>query len=203
MKTRIITRGLLIAGLIMCGINLAVAQPADSAKGDMASMMEQMAQFAAPGEQHKLFAAMVGTWDATVTMWMEPGAPPMTSTGVGTYSLILGGRYLKHDFEGFAFGQPFKGLGITGYDKFREEYFDLWFDELSTGVMISRGVPDSTGAIIRYTGKMDDPMAGRKDVPVRSDMTKVDDDTCKMEMYVIDESGNEFKTMEIVYTRRK
>jgi hypothetical protein len=136
-------------------------------------------------------------------MWAAPGAPPMNSSGVGTFSMILGGRYLKHDFEGSTFGTPYKGLGITGYDKFREEYFDLWFDDMSTGVMISRGVADSTGKVFHYTGKMDDPMAGMKDMPVRSVYTIIDDDTRQMEMYVPDGSGGEFKSMEIVYQRRK
>jgi len=136
-------------------------------------------------------------------MWMEPSAPPMTSAGVSTFSIMLGGRYLRQDFEGSALGRPFKGLGISGYDKFRQEYFDLWLDDMSTGMMITRGVADSSGTVFTYTGKMDDPSVGRKDIPCRTVVTKIDKDHCRMEMYSTDESGSEMKTMEIAYTRRK
>lgn len=203
-KTGIV--GAVVVGIIVFAINLAGAQtppPSDSAKAaEMAAMMEAMAKYGAPGEHHRYFEKAVGSWDATVTMWMEPGAPAETYTGTGTYSLILGDRYLKHDFEGVAMGQPFKGLGLTGYDNFRERYIDLWLDDMSTSMMISYGTMDSAG-VVTYAGKVDDPMAGRKDVPIRSVTQFLDDNTSKMEMYVTDESGDEFKSMEIIYKRRK
>lgn len=203
MNTKTLLYGLIFVLALGLGANQAAAQPADAGQPDMAAMMKMWEEMGAPAEQHQKLAEMVGTWDAEVSMWMEPSAPPMTSTGVGTFSLMLGGRYLRHDFEGSAMGRPFKGLGITGYDKFRQEYFDLWFDDMSTGMMLTRGVPDSTGNVVHYTGKMDDPMSGRKDIPSRTVLTRIDGDTCKMEMFAADESGNEVKAMEIVYKRRK
>jgi hypothetical protein len=203
MNTKTLMYGLIFVLALGMAANQAAAQPADAGQPDMAAMMKMWEDMAAPAKQHQQLAEMVGTWDAEVSMWMEPSAPPMTSTGVGTFSLMLGGRYLRHDFEGNMMGRTFKGLGITGYDKFRQEYFDLWFDDMSTGMLLMRGVADSAGTVVHYTGKMDDPMAGRKDIPSRTVMTKIGGDNCKMEMYVTDESGNEMKTMEIVYTRRK
>ncbi len=203
MKSKVLFCCLIFTLVFGTGMNQAIAQPADSGQPDMAAMVKMWEEKAAPVEQHELLAKMVGTWDATLTMWMDPAAPPTTSTGVSTFSMMFGGRYLIHDYEGTAFGKVFKGRGITGYDKFRREFIDLWYDDMSTGILISRGVLDSTGTMICYNGKMDDPMAGLKDMPCRSDFTTVDADTRKIEMYVTGPDSTEMKTMEIVYKRRK
>ena len=41
---------------------------------------------AVPGEPHKLFASLAGSWTTTTKEWMEPGKPPTEATGPGRRS---------------------------------------------------------------------------------------------------------------------
>src|SRR5258707_15385849 len=77
----------LLAAVLSCSFSSAIAQNND----DMKAMMA----YSTPGEIHKMLAKSVGVWTATVTMWMQPGAPPTTSTAEANNEMILGGRYLQ------------------------------------------------------------------------------------------------------------
>ena len=185
--------------------SLLMAGPVGAQAPDtgMAAMMAQWAKYATPGPHHQEMAKMVGKWTATVKTWMAPGTPPMESQGMGEFTMVLGGRYLIQDFKSQMMGQPFEGMGISAYDNFRGRYVDVWVDNMSTGMMISYGTADSTGKVFTYKGKMDDVMSGKKDVPIRTVMRIIDNDTQMMEMYGPDQTGKEYKTMEMVYKRQK
>src|SRR3989442_441387 len=65
-----------------------------AAPTDEKAMMEAWAKVATPGEAHKWLEPVVGTWDAKITMWMTPGAPPQESTGTSENKWVLGGRFV-------------------------------------------------------------------------------------------------------------
>ena len=71
------------------------------ATGTSNPMAEQTpdAQMGAPGAEHGKFEPFVGTFRAQVKLWMGPG-DPMVSTGTMHNTMILGGRFLGHDYKG-------------------------------------------------------------------------------------------------------
>jgi hypothetical protein len=80
-------RGIL-AGLAFLVVIAALAIGADekskktkpaAGKMDEKAMMEMMAKYSTPGEEHKKLQNFVGTWDTTAKMWMDPGATPQES----------------------------------------------------------------------------------------------------------------------------
>ena len=97
---------------------------------------------------------------------------------------------------------PFQGLGIMGYDKFRGEHFFFWVDNMSTGMAASRGAYDADAKTYTFTGTMDDPMTGRRDVPTRS-VVKIESADRHFHEAFQQTDGGWVKTMELVYTRRK
>ena len=161
--------------------------------------MKAMMAAATPGEAHKMLAKSAGSWTASVTMWMQPGAPPTTSTAQATGEMIMGGRYLQSKNTGNMMGMPFEGVGITGYDNVKKQFVASWIDNMGTGIMTMSGTWDEGTKSITYTGSMADPMSG-KDTPFREVWKFVDDNHQVMEMYY-PVGGNDFKTMEIKYTR--
>ena len=203
MKTKFITTGLLAAMVLTIGMIPAFAQQPEEMSPEMAAMMAKWNEIKTPGEPHKKFAEVAGKWTATAKFWMDPAAPPSESQGTAEFKTIFGGRYLVQEYTGDWMGETFHGMGITGFDNFRQEYVDLWFDDMSTGIYVSHGTADSSGKVVTAKGMMDDPMSGRKDVPTRSVATTIDKDTQTMEMYTADPLGKEFKSMEIVYKRQK
>ena len=67
---------------------------ADQWSGAMAPGMQEAMKLAQPTEEHKMLATMVGTWEGGVTMWMAPGAEPMSSKGTLHREMAMGGRFL-------------------------------------------------------------------------------------------------------------
>ena len=56
---------------------------------DPEAMMELWKQLSTPGEPHKLFATLAGSWTTTTKEWMEPGKPPMESIQAVTYFFLM------------------------------------------------------------------------------------------------------------------
>ena len=165
-------------------------------------MMKMWMEYATPGENHKYFEYFVGDWDVNVKMWMKPGAEPEVSKGDNTSKLILGGRYLKSTYKGTMMGMPFEGLSITGYDNFKKEFVTLWLDTAGTGIYQTAGTLDKASKTRTETGLWDDFMTGGKS-KVKWITTVIDDNKYTFVMYGTDPMGKEFKSGEIVYTRKK
>ncbi len=65
---------------------------------DPQAMMEVYQKLATPGEPHKLFATLAGSWTTTTKEWMEPGKPPTESTGTAEMKMLLDGRFLYQEY---------------------------------------------------------------------------------------------------------
>ena len=185
----------------------SVAAPAG--QPNEAEMMNQMMELAKLNENHKLLADLDGTWSYTVTMWMAPGAPPMKSNGVATRKSMMNGRYFVMDVTGQmkmpdADGKlkdfEFKGHGMEGYDNVKKKFVGTWIDNMGTGIMMSEGDYDPTGKTFTYTSEME-PVPGMK-TKVREVVKLTDKNHMTFEWYE-DHGGQEVKTMQIDYTRKK
>jgi hypothetical protein len=165
-------------------------------------MMEAWQKAATPGAAHRALDAMVGTWDTTIRFWETAGGPAQQSTGTSENRWILGNRYVEQRFKGSAMGMPFEGLGYTGYDNIRKQYFGTWMDSMSTAMMTSTGNTADGGKTWMFKGTMDDPMSG-KPFAVEEKITVESNDKHVFEMWHPGQDGKMYKAMEIVYTRKK
>lgn len=165
-------------------------------------VMKAWTAFMTPGEAHARLAKLAGAWTAKTKSWMDPAQPPEDTTGTCEFRMVLGGRYLEQRFEGTAMGQPFSGIGYTGYDNLKKKYEAYWIDTAGTGMLVLTGSRDASGKKTVYTGSMLDPANGKK-VAIRSVDTEVDDDTLLFEMWMSGPDGKMAKTMEMTYTRKK
>ena len=110
---------------LTCLVLLIVASPVmakdkkQAKQMDQQAMMEAYMKLATPGEPHKLFASLAGSWTTKTKSWMEPGKLPMESTGSAVMKMLLDGRFLQQEFTGEMMGQPFSGVGIDAYDNLR------------------------------------------------------------------------------------
>lgn len=170
-------------------------------KMDMQAAMEIYQKLAQTGAPHKLLAAMAGSWVTRTKSWMEPGKPPTEFSGTCEGKMLLGGRYLQHNFASDMMGTPFNGIGVTGYDNHKQRYVSTWMDSMSTGIFYFEGPTGADGKSFTLHCLYDDPVRGP--VKWRSVTKIVDDDTHLFEMYITDKSDKEQKMMEITYTRRK
>ena len=162
--------------------------------------MKAMMGYSTPGEVHQMMAKSVGTWNGAITMWTQPGAPPMSMTAVAKNEMILGGRYLQAKDSGQMMGMPFEGISVKGYDNAKKIFVNSWIDNFGTGMMFLEGTWDNSTMSINLSGKMVDPSSG-KDITVREVIKFIVDNNQLMDMYV-SANGSEYKSMEIKYTRK-
>ena len=163
------------------------------------AMMATWQAYASPNDNHNVLNPLVGTWGQVVKWWMTPDSQPDTSQGTSETKWVMGGRYLRHTAQGMSMGQPFEGMGLTGFDNGRQIYQTIWLDNMGTGMMIGEGTYDSGKKTLTDHGNFTDPMVGQRSY--RGVVTFLDDDHHSYEMYVADENGKEFRMMEIMYTR--
>jgi len=171
---------------------------------DTATENKAMRDYAMPGEMHKMLAASNGTWNSETTWWHDAGAPAVKSTGTAVNTMIMGGRYQSSKHTGNMMGMPFEGQSIAGYDNAKKKFVSTWIDNFGTGIMMMEGTWDNATKTMTMTGSMPDICRPGKECNMKEVLTMVDDNTQRMEMYGPDpKTGKEFKTMEIVMTRKK
>ena len=174
-------------------------------EGDMGgmnqqAMMEAWQKSMTPGPMHEMLASRVGEWKSEVTMWMDPSQPPTTSVGTSVTESLLGGRYFRTTHTGNFMGMDMTGIELGGYDNVKKEFFSTWIDNFGTGIMYLTGSYDEATKTFTFTGPTVDPMGNEYNV--RETVQIVDNDTHLFEMYM-DQGGQEFKSMEIKFTRIK
>lgn len=160
-------------------------------------------EYMTPGTQHQMMANSVGTWNINMTLWVYPGAEPMTSTGTLVNEMLFGGRYLqgKVTSTGERNGASFEGMFITAYDNATQTYENMWIDNGSTGIHSTSGTMSADGKTLTMTGTSTDLMTGKPNT-VREVITFNNANSTTWEFYkTLDETGKEFKMMQIEYTR--
>ena len=188
---------------VLCIVLLASIASAKKAEKQMdpQAMMETYKKLATPGEPHKQFASLAGSWMTQSKEWMEPGKPPMESTGSVEMKMLLDGRFLQQEFSGNMMGQPYSGVGITAYDNLRKRYVSTWMDTMSTGIFTMEGTASADGKTITLKGNHAEPGGGQ--MTHRAVWKLVDNNTQTFDMYGAHHGGKETKMMEIVYTRKQ
>ena len=167
---------------------------------DQQAMMELWKKMAMPGEPHKLFATLAGSWTTTSKEWMEPGKPPTESTGTAEIKMLLDGRFLYQEYNSQMMGQPFSGIGIDAYDNMTKKYVTAWLDSMGTGIFIMEGTASADGKTITLKGSHPEP--GGVKMTHRAVWKIVDNNNQTFDMYGAHHGGKETKMMEIVYTRK-
>ena len=176
-----------------------------------ADMMKQMMDLSKVNENHKLLASLDGTWNYTIKFWMnpDPNAKPEESKGTAVRKSIMDGRYVVMDVTGkMQMPAPdgkmkdvtFKGMGLEGYDNVKKKFVESWVDNMGTGIESAEGTYDPGTKTFTYTAEIE-PMPGMKQ-QAREVVKLGDKDHMTLEWFE-NQGGQEKKTMEINYTRKK
>jgi hypothetical protein len=192
--------GVVFAATLACAASLS-AQSAKDAEKEKA-MMEAWQKAATPTESHKRLEAMVGTFDAKVRSTIDPSQPAQESVATSVNSWVLGGRYVEQQFEGEFMGEPWRGIGYTGYDNIQKKFVSVWMDTAGTGMMFLTSAPDKSGKTISGSARIWDPLS-EKPLPVESKIVITDADHHSFELWGKAPNGALMKLMEIQYTRKK
>jgi hypothetical protein len=149
-----------------------------------------------PGPEHEMLKKDVGTWDASIEMFMPSGGQAEVSKGTDTVSM-MGGFWQLSEFKAEMMGQAFEGRGATTYDPSKKKYVGTWIDTMLPGYYTMEATYDPATKTMTSTMEGFDPLGQ----VTRSKATTEwkDPDTRVFSMY-----GPDGKLgMRITYKRRK
>lgn len=155
---------------------------------------------AMPAEQHRQLASSEGRWRTEMTYWTAANAQPIVIRGTCDIRMVLGGRYQQSVYRSESNGVPFEGIGYIAYDNARKMYISTWIDNTGTGMVYLEGGYDRSDAKTEMLGQCTE-VASCRQRGMRQVTTNVDANTQIMEMYQTPDGGEEFKSMQIRFTR--
>jgi hypothetical protein len=185
---------LICAVIFSCTLQKSFAQNADP--------MKAWQDFMTPGENHKILAKEVGTWEGEVTQWMDPTQPPTKTKATNVVKMAFDGLYQISDFKTTMMGKPMQGKSTVGYDNVKKMYVSSWIDNMGSGIVNMTGTYDEATKTVNLRGKQSDPMTGTES-DIRQEMKYLDDDTYVLSMYGAGMDGKEMKFMEGTFKKKK
>ncbi len=159
--------------------------------------MAEMMRLSTPNEHHAKLGKAIGNWIAKTSFIMDPSQPPSTGEGTMSVKWVLGGRYIMSEFKMDFMGEPFEGIGYTGYDIAHEQYIATWADTLSTAITSMTGNMDEDGTLTLYGTAT----TAKGDNLIKIVSTWIDEDTMTDKFYDQMPDGTWFNSGTITYTR--
>lgn len=186
---------------ILFSLMTLVSLTAFAADKAQEEMMKKWTEYSTPSETHKFLATMEGNWTYTQKMWEPQQEKPQESKGSATFKMILGGRYLQQEVKGEVMGQPYEGMGLTGYDNLKKKTISTWADNMGTSILTGSGEINLKKKAIAESGSFTCPMDKDNTAEYRSDWVMNDKNKMTFTMYNKFDGMKEMKMMEMVYTR--
>lgn len=187
---------------VVLGLSMAFAATAQEEKkseqSDASTIEQQWVEYGRPGREHQELARLVGDWKAEIKSYYGNPSEPKVSEGTAKFRKMMGGRFVRQNFDGEVEGQPFQGMGITGYDKGTKAFVSVWIDNLGTGMIRTEGQYDPKTHEMVETGVSSSPNGEEK---VRMVTRYESDDKFTFTLFMVSNDGQETKAMDIVYTR--
>ncbi|MCH7701570.1 MAG: DUF1579 domain-containing protein [Planctomycetes bacterium] len=200
-RTFLVAIGLILGGMYAGSAIVGAQAPGDGDDPQAGRTPDQMAM--TPGDAHKHLDYFVGKWKTKTKIYMGgPGSPPMESDGQSSMKWVLDGRFIMHEHKGTMMGQPYEGIGMTGYDNYRNLYISSWCSNMGTNMLTFAGMRHPETGVFTYYGEMDEPSMNVIGRTVKYVTRIVDADHYTFEIIDL-HAGDDYKVIELSYERVK
>lgn len=202
-STRFVATARALSFAALCASAPASADPPPAHETPSEAEMAAAMQMMMPGEHHKLLETFVGDWELTTKVWMGgPGTEPAITRATSHAEWVLGGRFVMSTMKGEMFGMPHEGIGMIGYDNFKNMYVATWASNMGTEILTYTGMSAPGSNVITMYGAMDDAMMKVVGRPVKYIYRIADADHYTMELVDL-HAGDDYKVVEVSFTRKK
>ncbi len=98
-------------------------------------------------EAKRMLKSMVGSWEGTCRTWFRPGELADESSVKGEIKPMLGGKFVRHTYEGTMKGKPRTGEETIAFSSAQQKWQVSWLDDfhMSDGILFSEGEKTEKG----------------------------------------------------------
>jgi hypothetical protein len=148
---------------------------------------------------HARLTAMVGTWDADMTFWFQPGKPGIPVKATSTIRPLFDGLFIEEKIEGALNGTPFTTLAWTGFNTSTHMYEATRIASTNNARIAETGAYDAKSN--QFELKADYPLAGDT-WHQRTVIQQTSPDAMTASSFLSFGAVPEWKAVEIKYTRK-
>ncbi|MEB3287428.1 MAG: DUF1579 domain-containing protein [Vampirovibrionales bacterium] len=161
---------------------------------------EAMPEMPQPTKEHAWLQQFVGDWKAESDLFMEPGKPPVHTTGTEEIEAV-GEFWTVSEIESTMMDKPFTGNMTLGFDTAKKKFVGTWIDSMTGKLWEYEGTVDATGKVLTLNSEGECPMNPGKLTQFKEVLELKDENTKTFTSSMLDENGKWVTVMTSTATR--